>query len=1017
MHTAFHRSPIVTRAQLSLGRHLKLWLQTILALGLTVAAPLLYGQHAPSEATLKVTLSDSEVMWLSEHPTVTFTGDPNWLPYEAFNQDGNYIGIVSQHLSLISQATGIEFQIIQSDSWTESTIKAKTGEVDVLSETDDSDLKSHLTFTQPYLSNPIVIAMRIEENYVENIEQINTQRIALIKDYGYASKIRRKYAGIEFITVDDIQDGLLSVSTGKIDALLCTLALCSYTIHEMGINDVKITGKTEFDTKLALGVQKNQPELLSILNKGINKISQGAQQEILEDWIKHDYIEKVDYTLSYIIAIVSLSIISFVIYINRRLTREVKLRKSAEIKSQESSDTNELYRTLFYGSAVGHAVSSFDTGGFISVNQCFADITGYDLDELNRLSYWDLTPKRYDKEEQEQLTDLKTREAYGPYEKHYIHKNGHEVAVRLNGALVTSSTGEKLVISVVEDISSFEETKEKLRLSSLVLENSSEAMVVTDENNRIVTANPAFTHISGYELNEVAGTDPGRLKSDRHNKSFYQAMWASINNTGRWQGEIWDTRKNGEDYAKWLTIDTIRDEKNHVLRYVALFSDITQRKIAEETIWKQANFDELTQLPNRNMFHHTLAEKITLAKESDSSLAILLIDLDHFKQVNDTLGHDMGDKLLQLASKRIVSCIEKTGVVARLGGDEFTIVLSDYSSKKDVETTTQAILKRLSEPYQLGDEIVHGSASIGITYYPEHATSIKFLIKNADQAMYEAKNKGRNNYSSFTQKLHDSAQKQLRLSQDLRTALLKEQFQVYFQPIIDLKTKKVLKAEALIRWFHPEKGLIPPLDFIPLAESIGIINEIGNWVYHESFKHKQDWSKMFDIDFKISVNISPAQFEASNDEFAKEWLTLASPDNLDKQNIIIEITEGLLLNSDPEVLNKILRLRDAGLEIAIDDFGTGYSSLSYLKKFDIDYLKIDQSFVRNLENDADDLALSEAIIVMAHKLGIRVIAEGVETKDQEILLTEAGCDFAQGYLYSKPIPAVEFESYLRDHLS
>ncbi len=997
----------------------KCWFYFIsLALCCTLAqAPVSIAQENRAEETSKVVLTESEALWLKTNPKVTFTGDPNWLPYEAFNKKGEYIGIVSQHLKLISQTTGIDFEMSQSSTWTESIIKAKKGEVQVLSETDDSDLKSHLTFTEPYLSNPIVIAMRIEEHYVENIHKIENRRIALIKDYGYASKIRRQYPNIEFITVADIQDGLVSVSTGKVDALLCTLALCSYTIHELGINDVKITGKTEFDTKLALGVQKNLPELLSILNKGIAKITQGQQQSVIENWIKHDYIEKVDHTISYLVALISLSIISFVVYVNRRLTREVELRKEAEKQLQKSSDNNELYRTLFDGSAIGHAVNNLASGDFLSVNQCFADITGYDLDELNTLSYWDLTPQRYEQEEEQQLADLNTKGSYGPYEKHYIHKDGHEVAVRLNGSRVVDSSGEQLIVSAVEDISAFEEVKSKLRMSSLILENSSEAMVITDENNRIITANPAFTQISGYELDDVLGKDPGFFKSGRHKKEFYQKMWESLNERDHWQGEIWDKHKNGDNYAKWLTINAIRDEDNAVSRYVAVFSDITQRKIAEETIWRQANFDGLTELPNRNMFHHTLQEKITSASRSNTGLALLLIDLDQFKQVNDTLGHDMGDQLLQLASKRIVSSVRKSDFVSRLGGDEFTIILNDYQSTSNVEIITQKIISRLSEPYELEDEVVHGSASIGITYYPQHAETMKALIKNADQAMYAAKNEGRNCYACFKQELQDHAQKHLRLSQDLRAALTKDQFQVYFQPAMDLRTNQISKAEALIRWHHPENGLVPPLEFIPIAEAIGVINEVGNWVYHESFEWKQRWNEMFDIDLQISVNMSPAQFKVSNDEFAKEWLALANTGNLKKQNIIIEITEGLLLNSDPEVLNKFLRLHDAGLEVAIDDFGTGYSSLSYLKKFDIDYLKIDQSFVRNLENDDNDLALSEAIIVMAHKLGIKVIAEGVETKAQEALLTEAGCDFAQGYLYSKPVPADQFESFLRNHLA
>ena len=901
-----------------------------------------------------------------------------------------------------------------SATWTESTLKAKNGEVDILSETDDSDLKSHLDFTRSYLSNPIVIAMSIREHYVENIDAIADKRIALIKDYGYASKIRRKYSNIDFVTVENIQDGLISVSTGKVDALLCTLALCSYTIHNLGINDVKITGKTEFDTKLALGVQKNNPELLSILNKAIDGISQGQQQLILDEWIKHEYIEKTDYTLAFFIAAVSVSLLSIFIYWNRRLTREVILRKEADKRLRAIIDNNERYRALFFESPVGHALNLLSSGDFISVNQSFENITGYTIDELNQLSYWDLTPEHYADQEQEQLKALNERGHYGPYEKHYIHKDGSLVAVRLNGTLITEPGGEKLILSVVEDISAYSEAKERLRLSSLVLENSSEALVVSDENNRIIAINPAFTQITGYSLDEVQGKDPGCLKSGRHDAAFYKEMWKIINSTGRWQGEIWDKRKSGDEFAKWLTINTIKNKDGSIARYVALFSDITARKLSEETIWKQANFDVLTGLPNRNMFHHRLKQELIKTRRNNLSLALLLIDLDRFKEVNDTLGHDMGDLLLQVAARRIQECVRESDTVARLGGDEFTIILPELQDQTIAESVSRKLISSLVKPYHLEDELVHISASIGITTFPDDATSIDALIKNADQAMYAAKSNGRNQSSYFTQSLQEAAQNRLRISNDLRPALALDQFAVYFQPVINLSTNQICKAEALLRWIHPERGIVPPPDFIPIAEDIGVINEIGDWVCRESIQWKDRWNLKSGTNLQVSVNMSPVQFKVPRDEFGAGWLAAADGHHKQKKNLIIEITEGLLLNAESEVLEKLYRLRDAGVEVAIDDFGTGYSSLSYLKKFAIDYLKIDRAFTGNLEDDANDLALVEAIIVMAHKLGLKVIAEGVENKRQHEILASAGCDFAQGYLYARPLPPEKFEMLLDD---
>ena len=340
--------------------------------------------------------------------------------------------------------------------------------------------------------------------------------------------------------------------------------------------------------------------------------------------------------------------------------------------------------------------------------------------------------------------------------------------------------------------------------------------------------------------------------------------------------------------------------------------------------------------------------------------------------------------------------------MARLGGDEFIIILAEMHEKSKIDDIAEKIIYKLAEEYNLNNEVIHTSGSIGITLYPSDAKDIDSLIKNADQAMYAAKKKGRNCFSYFTQSLQVEAQNRLRLGNDLRSALSADQFEIYYQPIIDLSTDRIHKAEALIRWHHPERGMVNPLDFIPIAENTGMIHAIGDWVFMESVRIAKHWNSTYDNNFQITVNISPVQFKLETKLFTKKWQKRLHESQLSGQNVIIEITEGLLLNADDEVVDKLLWLRDTGIQVAIDDFGTGYSSLSYLKKFDIDYLKIDKSFVHNLEIDNHNIALSEAIIMMAHKLGLKVIAEGVETEHQKQMLIDAGCDYAQGYLYSRP---------------
>ena len=446
--------------------------------------------------------------------------------------------------------------------------------------------------------------------------------------------------------------------------------------------------------------------------------------------------------------------------------------------------------------------------------------------------------------------------------------------------------------------------------------------------------------------------------------------------------------------------------------HLSMIEDITDKKETEALIWQQANFDTLTQLPNRRMFHDRLVQDLVQCRRDGSRIAILFIDLDHFKEVNDTLGHHQGDILLVDAARRIRACVRESDTVARLGGDEFTVILSHLDEVGRVDLIAQNIIDSLLTPFALGQEQAFVSASIGITLYPDDAATVEDLLKHADQAMYAAKGAGRNRFSYFTPALQVAALNRMRLTNDLRSALKGKQFVLYFQPIVHLRTGRIHKAEALIRWLHPQRGLVSPLEFIPLAEASGLIVDIGEWVFKESAHWIKRWRSEHHAEFQVSVNQSPLEFQREGDAY-RSWLAHLRALGLPGQAIVVEITEGLLLDANSAVTDKLLQLRDAGIQVALDDFGTGYSSLSYLKKFDIDYLKIDRSFTRNLAPDSSDMALSEAIIVMAHKLDLRVIAEGVETEQQRDLLLAAGCDYGQGYLFARPMVGEEFDAMLK----
>jgi len=590
--------------------------------------------------------------------------------------------------------------------------------------------------------------------------------------------------------------------------------------------------------------------------------------------------------------------------------------------------------------------------------------------------------------------------------------NGDIVPVEIS-ANYLQHDNQELFTAYFRDISRRKNIEESMKLASLVYQSSSEAMAVTDPEGIILDINPAFTQVTGYTRDDVIGKSANLLSSGRQDDHFYETMWHSINTTGSWQGEIWNRRKNGDIYAEWLTINTIYDDDGMPFRRVELFSDITKRKESEQIIWHQANFDILTKLPNRNMFHDRLGQEIKKAKRSGQPLALMFLDLDRFKDINDTLGHSMGDQLLQETAQRISHCVRDSDTVARLGGDEFTVILNGIDEQGSVERISQKILQKLAEPFQLGDDVVYITVSLGLTLYPEDAEDIDTLIKNADQAMYAAKSSGRTAIQYFTSSMQDAARTRMRLVTDLRTALAEDQFRLYYQPILDLASGRICKAEALIRWVHPERGLISPVQFIPVAEETGLINEIGDWVFYEAARQVLEWRETFDSRFQISINKSPVQFQRGGTEPGL-WADYLRQLGLPGQSMAVEITEGLLLDASPAISNQLLELREAGIQVAIDDFGTGYSSLAYLKRFDIDYVKIDRSFVRSIASNQNDVVLCEAIIVMAHKLGMKVVAEGVETEEQRQLLVAAGCDFAQGFLFSEPVPAEQFGKLLKD---
>lgn len=568
-----------------------------------------------------------------------------------------------------------------------------------------------------------------------------------------------------------------------------------------------------------------------------------------------------------------------------------------------------------------------------------------------------------------------------------------------------------------EAITQRERLSEGMRVASLVYQNSKEGMLVSDINYRTVAINPAFSTITGYSFDDVEGKASGLFSSAFCESAQYAAMVEALKVVGYWNGEIWYQRKSGETYAKSMVVNTLKNDDGSLQGYVTLFSDITDKKKSENAIWKQANFDELTDLPNRHLFSARLEQEIKNHDGADRSMALLFIDLDNFKEINDTLGHACGDLLLMETGRRISALTRSSDIVARLGGDEFVVVLTQIGNANPIARISQGIIDQLTQPFFLGVDTAYISASIGIALYSDNVMSAAQLLNNADQAMYLAKSQGGNCFNYFTPFLHEAALHRRGLINELRSAIQANEFFLHFQPIVEMKSGRIHKAEALVRWRHPKRGILGPAEFISIAEETGLIIELGDWIFKEAARWTKCWTERQPSEFQVSINISPLQLKKEDHRQEEEWLAHLKDIGLSGSHIVLEITEGILLGEKSKIAHKLHRYRTAGMQMAIDDFGTGYSSLSYLKKLDIDYLKIDKSFVSNIATDINDRAISTAIIVMAHKLGLKVIAEGVETVEQRDFLMAAGCDYAQGYLYSRPVLPEQFERLLNQDVS
>ncbi|KAB2928396.1 MAG: EAL domain-containing protein [Dechloromonas sp.] len=607
----------------------------------------------------------------------------------------------------------------------------------------------------------------------------------------------------------------------------------------------------------------------------------------------------------------------------------------------------------------------------------------------------------------------------------YLRKDGSRISVLLSVTALRNSAGViQGFLGIAMDISErkrlertvaeaqareLSQYAQRLRLSDKVFEYSSEAIMVTDAEAKIINVNPAFTWLTGYRADEVIGRTPHILSSGRHDPAFYEDMWRRLMQEGQWTGEIWDRRKDGSIYPKWAVINAVR-ENGAITHYVALFSDISERKEHEERINYLAHHDHLTGLPNRLMFQERMSHALARAKRTESRLALVFIDLDRFKNINDSLGHHFGDQLLIQTAQRLKSGVRVSDTVARLGGDEFLVIFENAGDQNTCAKQVIHLRKTLEQPYVIDGSVIHAPPSIGVALYPEDGSDVETLMRHADTAMYQVKARGRNGWAFYAPRMNDEVQERIALERDLRLALERGEFLLHYQPQWDLDSDRLIGWEALVRWQHPERGLVAPDRFIPIAEETGLIVPLGDWVLETACAEVRAWERDGLGEHRIAVNLSARQF--TQHELGTRVDAILAANHLSAGRLELEITESVLMEDAERTVDILRQLKRRGICIAIDDFGTGYSSLAYLKAFPVDKLKIDRSFVRDIVVDPNDAAIVAAIISMARSMGLATIAEGVESEGQRNFLTAQGCQALQGYLFGRPMSAADARHWM-----
>ena len=1204
-------------------------------------------------------LSADEEAWLADHPVIRLGVDASWPPFELHDSNGDYQGLSASYAALIEKRLNIQLEIVEPSSWSDALANAKAGKLDLLpGAMSTPERLKDLSFTRPYLDFPIVILAHPNGPQPRQLEDLYGLKVAVVKDYAPHELLRSQHPDLSLLPLPSVKAALQAVASGQADALVGDLASSAWTMRELKIEGIYVSGETPYRYQLAMAAPHSNATLIRIIDKVFADLTPQQISELQEPWIagvldqRQTWKDVLLYGLPAIIAV--LLVLIAVLRINRRLSQEIRNRKTLERQLRNSEqhyrglieslsaiaweadaaecrftyvsphaekllgypqsewlepgfwdrlvhpddlapetarciencearrdhsndyrvvdsqgrvlwvrdivtlieqgeqlimrglmidisetkqaeearrlseqkfasvfhncpdilviarrkdgillalnqtfeqqlgisasealgktaselniwvnpehtpqllermqgealsnlelefrrrngerftglisaqpvtlegidalviavrDITELKQTQrqlqlseekfaksFHASPDGLLITRVSDGRLLEANEGFCLITGYELHEVlgrstTEIGLW------ADLADRNRMVELVLTEGMARDLRAWIRTKQGTLRMGELSAQPIMINDEPCMLTIARDITERDQMQERLHQAATVFESTAEGVMITDTRQRITAVNRAFSEITGYSEAEAIGQSPRLLASGQHDSAFYAGMWHQLSLDGHWQGEIWNRRKNGELYPEWLTISAVRNPAATITHFVGVFADISTLKQAQARLDHQAHHDPLTGLPNRLLFESRLNACLCDANSEQRHGAVLFLDLDRFKHINDSLGHPVGDLLLQAIALRLREQLRDIDTVARLGGDEFIVLLPGLHRNVDAERVATKLLTCFGAPFQVDGHEFFISSSIGISLFPEDGNDVATLVKNADAAMYSSKAKGRNRIEFYTRSLTFQATERMTLEHELRRALERGEMSLYYQPKQCLTSKALIGAEALLRWHHPVFGEIPPDRFIPLAEDNGMIIQLGDWVLQEACRQMREWQDQHAPFGPLSINLSGNQLRQPH--LARRIASTLADFGLDPSRLQLEITENFIMSQAEEALGILHELKALNLQLAIDDFGTGYSSLSYLKRLPLDILKIDKSFIFGLPADADDAAITRAIIALGRSLQLTVIAEGVETKAQELFLAAEGCQQIQGYVVSRPLSAESFAS-------